>query len=415
MHFRNSPASLAALASCDIDTRRSAFRQTFNGSDADLRRKIASAVPSARLPDEVMHNLIAGGLTRLLLPAEFGGVEEHPGRVLLVIEELSRVSGSLGWASMVACETPILLSRLPRATLESLYATNANILLASSSLPSGIAVRGRGGWCVSGEWPFATGSSHCDFFLAYSRNEEGTILGSLHPAEQLIDHHNWRAIGLKSTATNTVSLNNAFAPDAHTFPAAASQPFIPDAVMRASPRAHFGLHMSAVAMGILAHVVELACKNYRPDEARSPKRRFEDAGLMNGVGKATTVLAVGRAASQSATRELLERPAPDSPDDDQHVATCVSVARYIVSECIETAQSIALHCGSDVVLETNELQECLADLYCVAQHANLSPARFAQLGWLILQMSHFDKSSSFSGPIGALDHEMWAMDHEQKD
>ena len=386
--FPKALGSLTSLGVCNVEARRSALHQLFDGSDADVRQTIATATPSGSLPDKLVDDLLARGLVRLLLPAAFGGVEMDPGSVLLIIEELSRLSGSLGWTSMVACETPLLLSLFPRSTFESLYAGNPDVLLASCSVASGTAARVPGGWSVSGEWPFATGSSHCHFFLAYSRDYEGTVIGSLHPAQQLIRKNNWRSIGLKSTASNNVRLQDAFVPDKHTFPVRGSQSFSTDAVMAASPSEHFALHMAAVAMGILAHVLEIAGKDYRPESSKNPKRRFEDVGLIQGVGKATTVLAIARAASQSAMHDLLERASRPDPQDSQEAATCLCVARYIVSECVETAQSIFSHSGSEVVFETNELQECLGDLHCLAQHANLSPGRFAQLGSLILHSAN---------------------------
>jgi alkylation response protein AidB-like acyl-CoA dehydrogenase len=380
--------SLTSIAVSDMAARRSALHNLFDGSDADVRQVIASARPSGSLPNKLVDDLLAAGLVRLLLPAAFGGIEVDPGAVLVIIEELSRVSGSLGWTSMVACETPILLSLLPQRTFESLYASNPDILLASCSVVSGTAVRIPGGWSISGEWPFATGSSHCHFFLAYSRIPEGTVIGSLHPAQQLIRRNNWRSIGLKSTASNNVCLQDAFVPDNYTFPVNGSQSFSTNPIMLASPSEHFALHMAAVAMGILAHVLEIACENYRPQSARSPKRRFEEAGLIHAAGKATTVLRVARAATQSAIRDLLERAFHPAAQDSWEAAACLCVARYIVSECVETAQGIFAHSGSEVVFEINELQECLGDLLCLAQHANLSPGRFAQLGSLIVQYAN---------------------------
>ena len=52
---------------------------------------------------------MAGGVLRLLLPREFGGLEVDAPSVLLILEELARVSGSLAWTAMVA-STGISLS-----------------------------------------------------------------------------------------------------------------------------------------------------------------------------------------------------------------------------------------------------------------------------------------------------------------
>jgi len=371
-------------------------RRQFRTNEKALRQLITNSTRKDRLPDEVIEDLVAGGILRLLLPGEFGGLEIDGASVLLILEELGTVSGSLAWTAMVACDTPVLLSLLPRSTFESLYANGPDVLLASSSIPAGIARKVAGGWRISGSWPFVSGNSHCELVLTHSRDSDGATIASVHPRSDVVFVDDWRSLGLRATSSNSVQLANAWVPDSHTFVVGQAVSCLETPEMAVAPSEHFALQMAAVAVGIVRHVIEVA-RRAKGRVGRSPKRKFEDAALLSAVGEAVALTKIARPALKDAMVELMQRSAEDDGLVGDASPASLAVARYIVARCVASADAVFSLSGSSVVFEGDELQECTCDLRCIAQHANLSPGRFAQLGERVIECSVSSTSDSSAG------------------
>lgn len=387
LRFRLIP-DLAAFGAAASDAQAAEVRRQFRADHNSLRQLIASSTRKDRLPDEVIEGLVAGGVLRLLLPREFGGLEIDAPSVFLILEELARVSGSLAWTAMVACETPVLLSLLPRPTFESVYANGPDVLLASSSIPAGTAKKVSGGWRISGSWPFVTGNSHCDFVLTHSRDSTGATIASLHPRGDVEFVDDWQSLGLRATSSNSVRLDNAWVPDSHMFQVGQAISCLETPEMAVAPSEHFALQMAAVASGIVKHVIEIAGTAKHGCVEKSAKRKFEDAALFSAVGEAITLTKIARPALKEAMTELLQRSFQVDGFAGDASLTSLSVARYIVARCVASADAVFSLSGSSVVFEGDELQECTCDLRCIAQHATLSPGRFAQLGERIIKCGY---------------------------
>jgi alkylation response protein AidB-like acyl-CoA dehydrogenase len=50
-----------------------------------------------RMPPDVAGKFAAAGLFRIAIAKDYGGAERHPADLIRVIEEVSRVEGSIGW------------------------------------------------------------------------------------------------------------------------------------------------------------------------------------------------------------------------------------------------------------------------------------------------------------------------------
>ena len=77
--------------------------------------------------------------------------------------ELSAADGSVGWSSMIGCETPQLFALLPEATFDAIYADGPDVIVGGAFAPRGTAEAidgGAGGYRVSGRWSFASGCQH---------------------------------------------------------------------------------------------------------------------------------------------------------------------------------------------------------------------------------------------------------------
>ena len=94
------------------------------------------------------------------VPASHGGDELPLIESLDVIEQLAYADGSTGWTTHIGGETPILFGLLPRPTFDAIYAQGPDVIGAGSLAPKGRAVPVQGGYCLTGQWAFASGCQH---------------------------------------------------------------------------------------------------------------------------------------------------------------------------------------------------------------------------------------------------------------
>jgi indole-3-acetate monooxygenase len=83
----------------------------------DIRARHDELATARRVPPALVQAIAEAGLLQLHLPRSMGGLELPPLTTSRVIEEFSRVDGSVGWCTMIANE---------RDLFESSYATRLN-------------------------------------------------------------------------------------------------------------------------------------------------------------------------------------------------------------------------------------------------------------------------------------------------
>ncbi|WP_211260630.1 hypothetical protein [Amycolatopsis jejuensis] len=144
------------------------------------------------------------GVLALMIPAELGGLEATPLRILEVIEKLSHSDASLGWlVRALAAETAAAATYLSDEAVAELFADGAFPLVAGQSTgTTGHAVRGPGGLRVSGSWQFAPGVSMATHLtVPVTVDGSGERLTCLVPRSRLQISDNWDMLGLRATAS----------------------------------------------------------------------------------------------------------------------------------------------------------------------------------------------------------------------
>ena len=173
------------------------------------------------LPAEMVDAFVASGLIRLGVPGRFGG---HPLGVATearVTIELAKGYGSMAWVGGFLIAHARFLGHFPeQAQIDVWESTGPDSKIASSFLPVGRAERVAGGWRVSGDWPWASGSGHsqwmmlfCMFPQADGRAEPRWFMA---PTEELTIVDTWHSSGLSGTGSDNVVADGVFVPEHRT-------------------------------------------------------------------------------------------------------------------------------------------------------------------------------------------------------
>ncbi len=103
-----------------------------------------------RLPTDLVEKLSTAGCFRAMVPASHGGQGLTFAEQLLVIRELARADGSVGWTVMIGSSAPVVLGLLPRSSFDQIYAKGPDVILGGAFNPKGVATPVDGGYRVSG-------------------------------------------------------------------------------------------------------------------------------------------------------------------------------------------------------------------------------------------------------------------------
>jgi indole-3-acetate monooxygenase len=179
------------------------------------------------IPEPLLTQIHHARLARMLLPRSVGGDQVEPWTYLRAIEELSRHDGSVGWNLFVANSAALIAPFIPLETAKAIYADPRTVI--SWGPPNAHKAQAvPGGYRVSGEWHFASGSrqanwmgAHCQVtepdgslrLNRFGRPTTRTLLFRKENTEQIRD---WNTIGMRGTASEGYRVTDLFVPEAYS-------------------------------------------------------------------------------------------------------------------------------------------------------------------------------------------------------
>jgi alkylation response protein AidB-like acyl-CoA dehydrogenase len=195
----------------------------------DLGPEIAASAEeierSQSIPRALLGRIHDARLARILLPRSVGGDQLDPWTYLHAIEEISRHDGSVGWNLFVANSAALIAPFIPLETAKAIFAEpEAWVSWGPPNQYKTQAVPG--GYRVTGEWHFASGSrqatwmgAHCqvtepDGSLRLNRFGRPTVRTLLFRKEHAQPIHDWNTIGMRGTASEGYRVNDLFVPEA---------------------------------------------------------------------------------------------------------------------------------------------------------------------------------------------------------
>lgn len=192
---------------------------------ADMLQQLAQQALDAeqhgQLPPATVDILRASGVTRMLQPRDWGGMESHPAQFMQAVMTIAAHNPSAGWVAGVvgvhAWEAALNDERL----LNDIWRDDASNWIASPYAPMGVATPHENGYRLSGRWTFSSGTDHCQWIVlgALTADASGK---PLHPpqvmhvmlprADYTIVPGSWQVMGLQGTGSKDVTVQDAFIP-----------------------------------------------------------------------------------------------------------------------------------------------------------------------------------------------------------
>jgi len=348
-----------------------------------------------RLPTDLVEKLSTAGCFRAMVPASHGGQGLTFAEQLLVIRELARADGSVGWTVMIGSSAPVVLGLLPRSSFDQIYAKGPDVILGGAFNPKGVATPVDGGYRVSGRWSFASGCQHCHWFVAHCMVDDGRMppvrMMVLPPSDVEIAD-TWYVSGLCGTGSHDFVVDDDFVPDERSF-TLWDEPALDGPLWRIPELSLSSLMMANVAVGItegaLGEITTLASGKV-PMLADSTLGA--NALFQHDLAEADARLRAARAlldADAATAWRIADAGRELSPEDRARTrSTAVWVAR--TAACVVDA---AYHAGGGTSLYVSSpLQRRLRDVHAVTQHFALKPDTLTLAGSVLAGQDGVDLS-----------------------
>ncbi len=357
-------------------------------------RDLARDYDEARqLPVDVVDSLRDAGVFRMNMPAAWGGPEMTSMQQVEVIEALSRADASVGWCSFIWCDSGLYSGYLEDEVARKMY-PRLDMATSGWIYPVGQAHRVDGGYRVSGQWMFGSGSNHCDLLaggcLVFDNGEpqlgpngmpDWRVMLAPRDAYEIED--TWYTTGLRGTGSNDYHTEDLFVPAEHSFsffdPPRREGPLWvrPDSLLR---------KMSGVPLGVAGDAIDTAIEMLEGKVDRIVGLPYRDMPrVQTAIAESRILLASARSyVFSSLEKYWIRLEAHEEPTVEERADVWLSrtnafqSARRVVGLLYDTIG------GSAVYANSGPFDRHLRDMQTACQHIAGQTKGYELIGSLLL-------------------------------
>jgi 3-hydroxy-9,10-secoandrosta-1,3,5(10)-triene-9,17-dione monooxygenase len=346
-----------------------------------LRERAAGCEELRRMPDETLRDLHATGLFRMQQPRRVGGSELEFAAVVTFGALVARACASSAWNLINLGAHHLLLGMFPPKAQDDVWNVSADALIASSFVfPAGRAQRVKGGYQLSGRWPFSSGVDPSDWDLL-----AGQVAGAedeapeqrvflLHKSQYTV-HDTWYAGGLRGTGSNDVEVKDQFVPEHRTLAVAdmkggptPGSAVNPGALFQVPVFALFPYMLSGVSLGIAEGLID----DFAAGSAGRGKMTGAKIAAVQSVqlrlGEAAAYARASRLFQVGNCREaeamIKDGKVPDMPTKARYRLE----GAYAVDWAVKAVDLLFTLSGASGLYETGHVARAFRDAHAVKQH-----------------------------------------------
>ena len=342
-----------------------------------------------RLPEPVTDAMAAADLFRLWTPRALGGAEISPQDLLEVIEAAAALDGSFGWCLTNANTIGRMIAYLPPEVARD-WVAGPDCQMAGSTAALGNARRVKGGFEVTGRWPFTSGIPSARRIIGLCQIEgEGepanpALIFCHFAASQVQITETWFVSGLKGTGSNDFAVDRLFVPLEHT------HGFVDATACHDGPLYRFPivtmltLSVSIVPLGIAKSAVDafIALSGRTTAGTSLPMREREM--IQTDLARAEALRRSGKALILSALQDLEDALVIGGPPLIAARAFFRVALAHSAEASLRAVEILAAAAGASAISENGRLERCLRDIQAAVKHVAMSPHNFTVGGQMML-------------------------------
>jgi len=356
----------------------------------DIADRAAQCEADCRVSDEIVERFRQTGLHKALLPAAYGGYEMGFSALLDTSFAISKVCASSAWVCGLYMAHSWFGGLFPKQAQDDMWGEDPGAFISGSYAPIGKATLVKGGYRLSGRFPFSSGVpgaawNLCGAMLPIGPEGKPVPAFTLVPkADYKIDWQSWRPVGLAGTGSFDVIVDGAFVPDHRTLRFSdAVGSTAPGAESNNNPLYRISL-LTGVAFTLALPAVGAAAGALERFVDENKVRQTHGAVVLGGKRIAdfqTIQKRVGEAAARIDACRLLARHAVDAAEREVRTAGKSSMdvrllARrsqsFIANEAKTAVDLIFDAAGGRCLQHGHPLQRAWRDVAAVNHHISLN-------------------------------------------
>jgi len=343
---------------------------------------------------EVMDVVREAGFHRMWVSKAFGGARASIAIGSAVIQRLAMLDASIAWQVGVQGAIGRLSDYLPEATAAELFAEQDGLVVGGVN-PAGVARPVPGGYVLTGEWSFASGSAHAPWLVCAAMVRDGDqppapgealrIRLLFLPANEVTFTDDWHTIGLRGTGSVSYTVDEVFVADEYTVDGASMHRPPPDRPSLGYPISYydFGPFTSAsTALGVARDAVQ-AFRTLAA--AKTPTAASRTLASSHTVQEKYARMEMLLHSSTLLLAEAADRVTTRGHEGSSDVTALVRLTAATVAEQATAAVDLAYQlAGTSSLYTSSRLERCLRDVRSAVKHITLSHTHFEMVGQYLL-------------------------------
>jgi alkylation response protein AidB-like acyl-CoA dehydrogenase len=181
-----------------------------------LRERAVEADRDRRIEPDTYRRLEDAGFFHILKPGKYGGLELSEHEHAKVAMTPARGCASTAWVFSILSSDNMAIVAYPEQVQEEIWGTNPYATLAGNTTlnPKARAERVPGGYRLTGQWGFCSGSDFSEWLIFNApagENGEGHMF--LMPRENGATIDDWFPTGMRATGSRSIAVEDVFVPD----------------------------------------------------------------------------------------------------------------------------------------------------------------------------------------------------------
>lgn len=329
-----------------------------------------------QLPIDILEAIYEQKLFKLFTPKELGGKDLNLLEGMKVFQQMSALDGNLGWLVTIGTGGNAFIPTFNQEICKKIFSPR-NAVIAGSGYPTGTAVQMEGGYRVSGQWKYCSGADYAttftmNCFVKHEGIRADQIISCSVEREHVEILHDWRAMGLKATASHTISIQNAWVPQEATFQLGAIHNNY-GSFVHSFP---FGTFAEASFLSVCLGITE----NFLEQTSIMIKQKSNDPSRAERMGTLQSLLMQQQKNFKQLEEQFYailtqywERHKAGHDLTDVELQQFSQMSKDSATSCVDIANSFIRNLGMEAITETSSINRIWRNLYTAAQHGFLTP------------------------------------------
>lgn len=363
---------------------RAALRQDLVADATELAPQILAVrdelESGGRLPAALVQCLDQAGLMQLYLPRSMGGPEVDPISSYHVIEEISKVDGSVGWCTFLSSVGCYFSGWLKADVGRELFGSDPHVRIAASFRALGEAQAVDGGYIVTGRWNYASGIDHANWLAVNCLvvDEKGPRLTPagvpedrmfMIPAEHATIYDTWTPMGMLGTGSKDFSIEGISVPEERSWglwdSAQEPSPLYDPRLLLTMTWTLVVANALGMARGAMEAFVELASQS---GSTRSSTLLRDRTPIQNTVGKAEAIISASRTYVLDSVEAVVDVVTEGKKDPGPEIAQARLAITHGMWEAVKAVDMLFHAAGTNGIHQKYPLERFFRDVHVCVQH-----------------------------------------------